>query len=130
MHVLLVQTKIGRNSSVLITKFLSKLSFHLSFFHFANTCFTLFICSILFCLLVQRREMQGKLYARVCTRLHHFGADIEKTPYRGRGDSTPPSHTLPPLGRYAPSGLVASLPRKIIRNFEIQMLGGLLKLTN
>ena len=25
----------------------------------------------------------------------------------------PPSHTLPPLGRYAPSGLVASLPRKV-----------------
>ena len=24
----------------------------------------------------------------------------------------PSSHTLPPLGRYAPSGLVASLPRK------------------
>ena len=28
------------------------------------------------------------------------------------GGGTPPSHTLPPLGRYAPSGLVASLPRK------------------
>ena len=28
------------------------------------------------------------------------------------GGETPPSHTLPPLGRYAPSGLVASLPRK------------------
>ena len=31
---------------------------------------------------------------------------IEKSPYRGRGD-TP----LPPLGRFAPSGLVAPLPR-------------------
>ena len=31
----------------------------------------------------------------------------EKAPYRGRG--TP---LLPPLGRYAPAGLVASLPRK------------------
>ena len=30
---------------------------------------------------------------------------IEKSPYRGRGD------TLPPLGRFAPSGLVAPLPR-------------------
>ena len=28
------------------------------------------------------------------------------------GGRTPPSHTLSPLGRYAPSGLVASLPRK------------------
>ena len=28
------------------------------------------------------------------------------------GGRTSPSHTLPPLGRYAPSGLVASLPRK------------------
>ena len=28
------------------------------------------------------------------------------------GGGTSPSHTLPPLGRYAPSRLVASLPRK------------------
>ena len=46
----------------------------------------------------------------VCTRLHHFKQKSEKAPYRGRGDT--PSHTLPPLGRYAPSGLAASLPRK------------------
>ena len=40
-----------------LVKYLSNLSFHLSFVHFANTCFTLFIFSILFCLLVQRTEM-------------------------------------------------------------------------
>ena len=27
------------------------------------------------------------------------------------GGGKPPSHTLPPLGRFAPSGLVAPLPR-------------------
>ena len=40
-----------------LVKYLSNLSFHLSFVHFANTCFTLFLFSILFCLLVQRTEM-------------------------------------------------------------------------
>ena len=43
-------------------------------------------------------------------QIANFQVENEKAPYRGRG--TPPSHTLPPLGRYAPSGLVASLPRK------------------
>ena len=43
-------------------------------------------------------------------QIAHFKSKYEKAPDRGRG--TPPSHTLPPLGRYAPSGLVASLPRK------------------
>ena len=46
-------------------------------------------------------------YAPDCT---FWNKKNEKAPYRGRG--TPPSHTLPPLGRYAPAGLVASLPRK------------------
>ena len=35
---------------------------------------------------------------------------MKKLPTVGGG--TPPSHTHPSLGRYAPSGLVASLPRK------------------
>ena len=52
---------------------------------------------------------KGILYAKVCTRLNHLGAKILKSPYRGRGANPPP----PPLGRYAPSGLVASLPRKV-----------------
>ena len=39
---------------------------------------------------------------------------IEKSPYRGRGET--PSHTLPPLGRFAPSGLVAPLPRICSQN--------------
>ena len=52
----------------------------------------------------------------VCPRLHIFKSKNEKAPCRGRGGGrTPPSHTLPPLGRYAPSGLVASLPRKKLR---------------
>ena len=34
---------------------------------------------------------------------------MKKLPTVGGGN---PSHTLPPLSRYAPSGLVASLPRK------------------
>ena len=41
-------------------------------------------------------------------QIAHFQVENEKAPYRGRGDT----HTLPPLGHYAPSGLVASLPRK------------------
>ena len=43
-------------------------------------------------------------------QIAHFQVENEKAPYRGRGDT--PSHTLPPLGRYAPSVLVASLPHK------------------
>ena len=35
---------------------------------------------------------------------------MKKLPTVGGG--TLSSHTLPPLGRYAPSGLVASFPRK------------------
>ena len=34
---------------------------------------------------------------------------IEKSPYRGRGGHPPPT-PFPPLGRFAPSGLVAPLP--------------------
>ena len=44
-----------------------------------------------------------------CTRSLDFDLKIEKSPYPGRGDT--PSQTLPPLGRFAPSGLVAPLPR-------------------
>ena len=46
----------------------------------------------------------------ICPRLHIFKSKNEKAPYRRRGDTR--SHTLPPLGCYAPSRLVASLPRK------------------
>ena len=44
-------------------------------------------------------------------QIAHFQVEKwKKLPSVGGG--TPPSHTLPPLGRYTPSGLVASLPRK------------------
>ena len=39
-----------------------------------------------------------------CTRSLDFDLKIEKSPYPGRG-GTPPSQTLPPLGRFAPSHL-------------------------
>ena len=46
-------------------------------------------------------------------QIAHFQVEKWKTlPTVGGG--RPPSHTLPPLGRYAPLGLVASLPRKDI----------------
>ena len=40
----------------------------------------------------------------------HFQVEKWKSSLPWEGG--PPSRTLPPLGRYAPSGLVASLPRK------------------
>ena len=40
-----------------------------------------------------------------CTRSLDFDLKIEKSPYPG-----PPSQTLPPLGRFAPSGLGRSAP--------------------
>ena len=43
-----------------------------------------------------------------CTRLHDSDPKIEKSPYRGRGRGTPPSHTLPRS--------VASLPRICSQN--------------
>ena len=43
-----------------------------------------------------------------CNRSLDFDHKVEKSPYPGRGD---PSQTLPPLGRFAPSGSVAPLPR-------------------
>ena len=46
-------------------------------------------------------------YALDCT---FSSRKMKKLPTVGGG--TPPSHTLLPLGRYGPSGLVASLPRK------------------
>ena len=47
-------------------------------------------------------------------QIAHFQVENWKSSlaWGGGGGDTPPSHTLPPLGRYAPSGLVASLPRK------------------
>ena len=62
---------------------------------------------------------KGILYAKICTRLNHLGAKIEKSPYHGRG-ANPLPHPLPPLGRYAPSQ-----SRNLFRNFLFQMLGGL-----
>ena len=47
---------------------------------------------------------KGILYAKVCTRLNHLGAKIEKSPYRGRGANPPPT----PSPRS-----VATLPRKV-----------------
>ena len=44
---------------------------------------------------------KGILCAKVCTRLNHLGAKIEKSPYQ------PPSHTLPPHRS------VATLPHKV-----------------
>ena len=113
--------------------------FHLSFVHFANTCFTLFIFLILFCLLVQRREMHEETacipkaycYAKVCTRLNHLGGQNWKKSLPWEGGQ-PPSHTFPPLGRYAPSGLVASLPsqsRNLFRNFFIWNVSGWLHIS-
>ena len=85
---------------------------------------------------------KGILYAKVCTRLNHLGAKIEKSPYRGRGANPPPT-PYPPLGRYAPSGLVASLPRKVaiflgifylkcweVCNRRLNFLGGIFLKTN
>ena len=43
-------------------------------------------------------------------QIAHSQVEMKKLPAVGGG--TPPSDTLAPLGRYAPSGLVASLPRK------------------
>ena len=118
-----------------LVKYLSNLSFHLSFVHFANTCFTLFIFSILFCLLVKGRRCMSKLlvYQRhiVCKSMHQiepFGGQIWKKSLPWEGGQ-PPSHTPSParslrslgLGRFAPSQ-----SRNLFRNFLFEMLGGLL----
>ena len=42
-------------------------------------------------------------FITACTRSLDFDLKIEKSPYPGRG--TPPSQTLRPLGRFAPSHL-------------------------
>ena len=44
-------------------------------------------------------------------QIAHFQVEKWKSSLPWEGGH-PPCHTLPPLGRYAPSGLVASLPRK------------------
>ena len=110
---------------------------HLSFVHFANFMLfnTLFIFSILFCLLsISSKPKEGDawenclyttgiLYAKVCTRLNHLGAKIEKAPYRGRGaNPPPPARSLRSLGlgRFAPSQ-----SHDLFRNFYFEMLGGL-----
>ena len=45
-----------------------------------------------------------KIPSEVCTRTHNSTLKNKKASHRGRGDT--------PLGRYAPSGSVASLPRR------------------
>ena len=61
---------------------------------------------------------KGILYAKVCTRLNHLGANIEKSPH------PPPARSLRSLGlgRFAPSQ-----SRNLFRNFLFEMLGGLVK---
>ena len=66
----------------------------------------------------------------VCKSMHQiepFGGQNWKNSLPWEGGQ-PPSHTLSPLSRYAPSGLVASLPRKVaifLGIFLFEMLGGL-----
>ena len=55
-----------------------------------------------------RNFLEVLRYAPDCT----FSSRKMKSSLPSEGGGTPPSHTLPPLGRYAPSGLVASLSRK------------------
>ena len=108
---------------------------HLSFVHFANFMlyFVHFFNFVLFITISSKPKegdawenclyTTGILYAKVCTRLNHLGAKIEKAPYRGRGAYHPPhARSLRSLGlsRFAPSQ-----SHDLFRNFYIEMLGGL-----
>ena len=103
----------------------------LSFVHFANTCFTLFIFSILFCLLVQRTEMHEQtacIPKAYCMQKYApdwtiWGPKLKKVLTVG-GGPTPLPHPAPSrslgLGRFAPSQ-----SHNLFRNFLFEMLGGL-----
>ena len=109
---------------------------HGTFVNFANTCFTLFIFSILFCLLVvQRREMHEEtacIPKAYCMQKYApdwtiWGPKLKKVLTVGGGPTPlphpPPARSLRSLGlgRFAPSQ-----SRNNIRNFLFEMLGGLL----
>ena len=84
---------------------------------FLCTC-TMYVVNIKKCILciithnLKLNSFNPKFPLQVCTKLHHLKSQNAKSPYRARGD-TPLPHP-PPLGRSAPSGLVASLPRMSI----------------
>ena len=78
------------------------------FFHFffctkyadpVSVCVVLYVINLIQILI--RYNVKNLITA--CTRSLGFDLKIEKSPYPGRG--TPPSQTLSPLGRFAPSHL-------------------------
>ena len=69
------------------------------------------VCVVLYVIiLIQIRiRYNVKNFITACTRLHDSDPQKWKISLPWEGDT--PLHTLPPLGRFAPSGLVAPLPR-------------------